>query len=275
MQNPATSTTHHAPRTTFHVSRFTFHPSAFYLLSLLLFALGLMSKPMLVTWPLVMLLLDYWPLGRMQNAATPNTQHPSSVAALRRVDATRNTQHATRFTFHATRFTLLPLLVEKIPFFVLVALASVVTLVAQQRGGAVMAAKSLPVDARVSNALISYFRYLGKLFWPVNLAVYYPHPGHWPLGKVLLAGGLILGISVLLFVQRRRSAVLLVGWLWFLGTLVPVIGLVQVGGQAMADRYTYLPSLGALILAVWGAYELTRALAIPGGRHGQWRERRQ
>ena len=237
MQKPATPTAHHAPR-------ITFPPSTFYLLSLFFFALGLMSKPMLVTWPLVMLLLDYWPLRRMQNAAASTTHHVS------------------RFTFHVSRTTLLPLLFEKIPFFILVALMSVVTLVAQQHGGAVMGAKSLPVDARVGNALISYGRYLGKLFWPADLAIYYPHPGQWPLGKVVLAGGLILGISLLLFVTRRRTPVLLVGWLWFLATLIPVIGLVQVGGQAMADRYTYLPSLGVLILSVWGACELTR-----GWRH--------
>ena len=110
------------------------------------------------------------------------------------------------------------------------------------------AAESLPLGARVGNALISYGRYLGKLFWPADLAVFYPHPGHWPLGKVLLAGGLILGISVLVWVQRRRYPYLLMGWLWYCGTLVPVIRLVQTGGQAMADRYTYLPSLGVLIL---------------------------
>ena len=237
-------------------------PSLFYLLSLFFFALGLMSKPMLVTWPFVMLLLDYWPLGRMQNAEC-------------RMQNAAATRHATRITQHATRSTLarlLPLLVEKIPFFVLVALASVVTFVVQKRGGAVAAGESLPLGARVGNALISYGRYLGKLFWPADLAVFYPHPGQWPLGKVLLAGGLILGISVLVWVQRRRYPYLLMGWLWFFGTLVPVIGLVQVGDQAMADRYTYLPSLGVLILAVWGACELTRgwryqvmALSVAGG----------
>jgi tetratricopeptide (TPR) repeat protein len=200
---------------------------------------------MLVTWPLVMLLLDYWPLGRMKNAEAPNTHHTLLAKAESQI-ANGKSQ------------ILFRLLVEKIPFFVLVVLGSVATFAAQKHGGAVMGANSLPVDARVGNALISYGRYLGKLFWPADLAVYYPHPGQWPLGKVALAGGLILGISVLIFVTRRRSPVLLVGWLWFLATLVPVIGLVQVGGQAMADRYTYLPSLGVLILAVWSANELTR-----------------
>ena len=126
------------------------------------------------------------------------------------------------------------------------------------QGGAIMAGEISPLGVRGGNALVSYCRYLGKLFWPTDLAVFYPHPGQWPLAKVLLAGGLMLGISVLLFVQRRRYPFLLMGWLWFCGTLVPVIGLVQVGAHAMADRYTYIPSLGVLILAVWGAYELTR-----------------
>ena len=214
--------------------------SIFYLLSLSFFALGLMSKPMLVTWPLVMLLLDYWPLGRMQNGAASTTHHVS------------------RFTFHISRTTLLPLLFEKIPFFALVLLGSIATFVAQKHGGAVETVENLPLGARTANALISYGRYLGKLFWPADLAVFYPRPGHWPLGMVLLAGGLVLGLSGLVWGLRRRHPYGLVGWLWFLGTLIPVIGLVQVGGQAMADRYTYLPSLGVLILSVWGACELTR-----------------
>ena len=217
--------------------------SIFYLLSLCFFALGLLSKPMLVTWPFVMLLLDYWPLRRMQNAEATDTQH------------------ASRFTFHVSRFTLLSLLVEKIPFFALAALASVMTFVVQQHGGAMKGAEKLPLVERTGNALISGCRYLGKLFWPSDLVVFYWHPGQWPIGKVLLAGGLILGLSVLLWVQRRRFPFLLVGWLWFLGTLVPVIGLVQVGQQAMADRYTYIPSLGVLILAVWGAGELMQGKA--------------
>jgi protein O-mannosyl-transferase len=265
-QNPATPNTQPAPGTTFHVSRFTFHASLFYLLALFFFALGLMSKPMLVTWPFVMLLLDYWPLGRMQNAASsdrqhaPRTTHPVSGLTPQSQIANRKSQ------------ILFPLLLEKLPFFALAAAASVVTFLVQKQAGAVMGTERLSVGARVVNALISYGRYLGKLFWPAGLAVYYPHPGHWPLGKVALAGGMIVGLSVLVWLQRRRHPCLLVGWLWFVGTLVPVIGLVQMGAQAMADRYTYLPSVGALILTVWGAYELTRrcrypalALSVAGG----------
>jgi tetratricopeptide (TPR) repeat protein len=209
-----------------------------------------MSKPMLVTWPFVMLLLDYWPLGRMQNAE----------CRMQNSEAT-DTRHATRNTPHVPRTTLLPLLVEKLPFFAVAAAASVVTFLVQQRGGYVMAAESLPLGARAANVLISYGRYLGKLFWPADLAVYYPYPGQWPLGKVVLAGGMLLGVSVVVWVWRRRFPYLLLGWLWFLGTLVPVIGLVQMSPSAMADRYTYLPSLGVLVLAVWGACELVQGKA--------------
>jgi len=121
--------------------------------------------------------------------------------------------------------------------------------------------ENLSFGARSANALISYCRYLGNTFWPANLAVFYPHPGYWPMEEVLLAGLLILGISVVLIVKRRRYPFLLMGWLWYCGMLVPVLGLVQVGAQAMADRYAYMPSLGVLILAVWGACELA----------GRWR----
>jgi protein O-mannosyl-transferase len=222
--------TQHASRFTFHVSRLTSHAGTFYLLSLFLYALGLMSKPTLVTWPFVMLLLDYWPLRRL--SFSPILQH-SSTPALR-------------------------LFLEKVPFFVLATLASVVTLVVQMGAGALAMNESLPLGARVGNALVSYCRYLGKLFWPTDLAVLYPHPGYWPLGKVLLAGGLLLGLSVLVWMGRRRYPYLLMGWLWYCGTLVPASQVVQTGVQAMADRYTYIPSIGVLILIVWGAYELTR-----------------
>jgi protein O-mannosyl-transferase len=212
-----------------------FHPpsSIFYLLSLFFLALGLMSKPMLVTWPFVMLLLDYWPLGRMQNGQTSETQH-------------------------ASRNTLLRLVWEKVPFFVLAVLEGVVTFAVQKHAGVLAAGENLPLGARSGNALISYGRYLEKMFWPRDLVVLYPHPGHWPLATLLLAGGVMVGISVLVWAQRRRFPFLLVGWLWYCGTLVPVSQLIQTGGHAMADRWTYLPSLGVLIQVVWGACELTR-----------------
>ena len=196
--------------------------SSSYWLAFVFYLLGLLSKPMLVTWPFVILLLDYWPLERFQ---------PGCAWRLVR---------------------------EKIPFVALTAAASVMTFVISKHGGVLAAGEGLPLGARGGNALVSYCRYLGKLFWPTNLAVFYPHPGHWPPAQVLLAGGLLLGISGLLFARRRRFPFLLMGWLWYGGMLVPAIGLVQVAGLAMADRYTYLPSLGVLILAVWGAYDMAR-----------------
>jgi protein O-mannosyl-transferase len=206
-----------------------------YFLALFFFALGLMSKSMLVTWPCVLLLLDYWPLERF---AAPGSRNAPSL--------------------HHSTTPPLRLLLEKIPFFVLAAAASVMTFVAQKHGGAVTSVENLPLGARAGNALISCCRYLGKLFWPTDLAVFYPHPGYWPTNQVMLAGVLLASISVLLFVKRRQYPFLLVGWLWYLGTLVPVIQLVQSGEQAMADRFTYVPSPGVLILAIWGVHELTR-----------------
>ena len=225
-----------------------------YSLSLFFFALGLMSKPMLVTWPFVMLLLDYWPLRRFRFSMPPVGRskfvfsHPCLILGSRpsAVQSVANNPGLWRLVF------------EKIPFFALSAAASVVTFVISKRGGAGTTVLNLPLGARSGNALISYCRYLGKMFWPTDLAVFYPHPGHWPIERVLLAGVVLLGISVLLFVKRRRYPFLLMGWLWYCGVLVPAIGLVQVGAFAMADRYAYIPSLGVLILAIWGAYELVR-----------------
>ena len=200
---------------------------AWFGLALVWFALGLMSKAMLVTLPGVLLLLDFWPLQRMSG-------DPRQAASKLR------------------------LILEKIPFFCLAAAASTVTFVVQKHGVGLAAAESLPFGARGGNALISYWRYLAEMFWPADLAVLYPHPGYWPLATVSLAGGLLAGLSILFFLKRRYQPYLLVGWFWFVGTLIPVIGLVQVGEQAMADRFTYLPSLGVLIIVVWGAEELTR-----------------
>ena len=216
---------------------FSFLLSPFLWLSLFFFALGLMSKAMLVTWPFVLLLLDYWPLGRftIYDSRFTNIQSFTSLV----------TRHSSLF-------------LEKIPFFVLAAASSVVTLLVQKQGGAVITVEDYPMGERVENVLISYCRYLGKLCWPTDLAVFYPHATQWPLMQVLLAGALLWGISALFFSGRRHYPFLLVGWLWFVGTLVPVIGLVQVGKQAIADRYTYIPSLGLFILAIWGAYELAR-----------------
>lgn len=191
---------------------------------LILFALGLMSKPMLVTLPFALLLLDVWPLGRLDG------------------DSPR------RFALLRTR------LIEKAPLFVLAGASSVVTLVVQHAGGAIQSFDAYPLNVRVANAIAAYGGYLRLLFWPSGLAFFYPHPGD-ALRLTRLAGSaaVLLGVTAAAWRLRRNRAYLLVGWLWFLGTLVPVIGLVQVGWQAMADRYTYLPSLGLFVAVVWGA----------------------
>jgi Tfp pilus assembly protein PilF len=218
------------------------HTTSNYLFALLFFALGLLSKVMLVTWPFVMLLLDYWPLGRFT------------------VDNSRVANYRFTQTFIARYW---PLLREKIPFFVLTVVMSYVALEVQGRQGAFEMVDNLTLGVRVENALISYGCYLEKMIWPTGLAVFYPHPGHWPLIYVLLAGLFLVVVTGLFFMKRREYPFLLMGWLWYLGTLVPVIGLVQVGGQAMADRYAYLPSLGIFVLVIWGAYALFQRWSDP------------
>jgi protein O-mannosyl-transferase len=206
-------------------ARSTLHAPAFYALALFFFTLGLMSKPMLVTLPFVLLLLDYWPLGRIQVSSPFVIRHLSSLIR------------------------------EKLPFFALAMASSIVTFVVQQKGGAVASAEQLPVPLRLANALVAYFRYLGKAVWPDHLAVFYPHPGYWPWWQVVGAALVLGAMSTLVIAVGRRQPALLVGWLWFVGMLVPVIGLVQVGLQSMADRYSYLPLIGLFILLVWAVPE--------------------
>jgi tetratricopeptide (TPR) repeat protein len=208
-----------------------------YALLLGTFALGLMAKPMLVTLPCVLLLLDVWPLGR--TAWWPGPVTP----------AARKTE------------TVAWLLWEKAPFFLLVAASSVVTYLVQRGGGSVSSA--LTLDERLANAVVAVARYLGKFFVPVDLAVLYPHPGHWAAGTVAAALGLVGVLSAGAVGQGRRRPWIAVGWFWFLGTLVPVIGLVQVGLQSMADRYTYLPMLGVQVALVWTVRD---AVASPVSR---------
>jgi len=207
----------------------------FYWLAWLGFALGLMSKPMLVTLPLVLLLLDYWPLKRFTIYDTDSC----------RVFAIHRSLH----------FTLWPLVREKIPFLLLSAMSCAVTYGAQKEGGAVRTLASFSMGERVGNALVSCARYLGKTFWPADLAVLYPHPGHWPPGQVVLAAILVGGLCLGALRIGRRFPFVATGWFWFLGMLIPTIGLVQVGNQSMADRYTYLPSIGVFIILAWGAGE--------------------
>ena len=205
-----------------------------YLAALILFALGLMAKPMLVTLPCVLLLLDFWPLGRW----------PSS-----RQDPDRKTPAAESYG---------RLVGEKIPFFALTTASCVVTFWAQHVEGAVKSLETFPLTLRIANALVSYVLYLKKIFWPQALAIFYPYPAQFQWWQPL--GAVILLTAVSWFALRLRAGhpYCLFGWLWYLGTLVPVIGIVQVGAQAMADRYAYIPAIGVFIFVTWGAHALCR-----------------
>lgn len=218
-----------------------------YVLTLLLFACGLMCKPSLVTLPLLLLALDFWPLGRTV-MALPNSGQNNSTR------------------WERNRWT--DLLLEKLPFFCLSAAISAVTVVMQQETGAFVL--KLPLDARIGNSVVSIARYIGKLFWPFDLTVCYPHPGYWPAGVVAASTLLVAGFTITAWRQRRTRPWLMTGWCWFLVMLLPVIGLVQVGIQSMADRYTYLSGLG-LELALLGSIpsiKNSRVLTVISGTLG-------
>jgi Tfp pilus assembly protein PilF len=192
-----------------------------YVTALISFALGLMSKPMLVTLPFVLMLTDYWPLIRFLNS----------------------------------KFSILNSIIEKLPFIFLSAILCVITFFAQRYIGAMAA---MPFKVRIANAFCSYLEYIGKLFVPSNLAVLYPHPlAQIPLTKVIISVLVLLLLSGFLFYYGRQFKYLTFGWLWYLGTLVPVIGIVQVGNQAMADRYTYVPLIGLFVIIAFSAADLT------------------
>ena len=215
--------------------RYVWRPSfARYVAVVAFFILGLMSKAMLVTLPFVLLILDYWPLQRLHlnepaegNASIGNS--PKTIAKLLR---------------------------EKIPLFVLTAISCVLTYLAQQTGGAVRTFERVGPGIRLTNTMVSYVNYINKTFWPSGLAIYYPLPKTIPIWQVAQAGLILAGISLLAIWWLRSRPYLLVGWLWYIGTLVPVIGLVQVGEQAMADRYTYIPLTGLFLAVTWGVNAL-------------------
>jgi len=191
-----------------------------YGLVVLFFVLGLMCKPMLVTLPFVLLLLDHWPLNRLAGGPIPK-----------------------RIIF------------EKLPLVGLAVASCVITLFAQT--GAVRSFEQIPLPSRASNALVSYATYLGQMFWPSDLAVLYPFPAMgWPLWQVILAAVLVISISAVTFILRENRPYLLVGWLWYLIMLLPVIGILQVGSQAYADRYTYLPQIGLYLMLAWTAADI-------------------
>jgi tetratricopeptide (TPR) repeat protein len=204
-----------------------------YLTVAVLFALGLMSKPQVITLPFVLLLWDYWPLQRLSQPR----QTTSSTVGVEQLPSR----------------PLSGLVVEKLPLLALSAASAVVTVLAQYESGSMSGPHWQPFSARLENAAVAYARYLGKAFWPVNLMAIYPHPGNslrmWQVSAALV---LLLATTALVIAARRQQRYLLVGWLWFLGTLVPMIGVLQVGVQAMADRYAYLPFIGLFIMICWG-----------------------
>jgi len=199
-----------------------------YLPVCLCFVLGLMAKPMLVTLPFVLLLLDYWPLGRFQST------HPSST----------------------TGASVLVLIREKIPLFVLAIGFGILAFWAQKSGGGISTLASYPLAARLANAPVAYASYIGKMIWPQYLACFYPIPNNFPIWQIGGAVFLLAGISLAALKSTKHYSFFITGWLWYLGTLLPVIGLIKIGDFAMADRYTYIPLVGLFIAIAWGLPEL-------------------
>ena len=208
---------------------------ALFMLSLFSFVLGLMSKPMLVTLPIIMLLMDFWPLDRYR--------HEEQEQGLRQLSG-----------------RVLALIKEKIPFFVCSLLSAVVTIYAQNKGGTLQSFDVVPLQLRIENALIAYIKYIVKTLWPHDLAVYYPLTPSIPLWQVIGSLLVLVLLSAATIRAGRQSPYLPVGWFWFLITLLPVIGLIQVGEQSMADRYSYIPVIGLFIMAAWGVPDLTRGV---------------
>lgn len=212
-----------------------------YFLIFFCFALGLMSKPMLVTLPFVLLLLDYWPLRRIKSLYSSYERDPKAERAFDR-------------EFKKTSF--FNLVLEKVPFLILSIITCFLTFFAQKYGGAVKSLDLFPLNLRIANALISFLNYIKNMFLPVRLAILYPYPEILPIWHVLAAGFLIIGSFIIVIRKSGKYPYLMTGWLWYMGTLVPVIGLVQVGLQSMADRYTYIPLIGLFIIITWGISDI-------------------
>ena len=203
-----------------------------YLLVFLLFGLGLTAKSMLVTFPFVLLLLDFWPLSRVTLSAGTL---PQFIRLVR----------------------------EKVPLFILTIASSIVTFVTQRHGGALETNKILPLSARIAIAMVSYVTYVVKLFVPTGLAILYPVPQVLPAWRTGAAIVILIAVSVLVLLAARRYAYLPVGWFWFLGTLLPVAGFIQIGDHAMADRYMYIPSIGLFLIVAWGMGDLLSYVPQP------------
>jgi len=204
---------------------------ALYFLSLLSFIFGLLSKPMLVTLPVIMLLMDYWPLDRYSHEVQgQGMKHFSAKALL--------------------------LIKDKLIFIFCSIMSAAITIYVQGTSGAIRSFDVIPFGNRVENALIAYVKYIGKTLWPLDLAVLYPMPLNLPLWEVLTSLAILLIVSSAIILSGRRHHYLVVGWLWFLVTLLPVIGFIQVGTQSMADRYSYIPIIGFFIMVTWGISDL-------------------
>lgn len=227
-----------------------------YALVALFFALGLMAKPMLITLPFVLLLLDFWPLKRFEIGGDTATALEPAAEVSEKINGRGK--------------VILRLLKEKAPLFALSLISSVVTFVVQQRGGAVLPLERIPIAIRLGNAIVSYAAYIREMVWPSHLAFFYPHPGYaLSVLSVILAAVLLLLLTAVFLRFGRSHHYLITGWFWYLGTLVPVVGIVQVGIQAMADRYTYVPLIGLSVIIAWGIQELLgnwryKKLAVAG-----------
>ncbi len=233
-----------------------------YLLTLLFFSLGLMAKPMLVTLPCVLLLLDYWPLSRLRfnhSLDVPKiSESKKEKKRARKISASAKGKKVTPPDQSRSLQRLWPVIREKIPFFAISVISSIVTAIGQQKAGAMESLEILPIGARIGNALISYIRYIGVTIYPRGLAVFYPHQGTPPLWEVFLAAAFVLIATLLIIRWAAKMPYLAMGWLWYLGTLVPVIGIIQVGMQSMADRYTYIPVIGLFVATAWAVPDIAR-----------------
>ena len=211
-----------------------------YWAALILFILGLMAKPMLVSLPFVLLIIDYWPLDRLQlRKFRTQSYSQSKTIPIKRI------------------------LLEKIPFIIFAGLSSVITFFIQQHGGSMAISSRLPLDERLGNAVVAYCKYIGKIFLPIDLAIFYPHPlGTLESWQIIGAMVVILVITTIAWRYYKTQKYIATGWLWFLGTLVPVIGIVQVGLQSMADRYMYIPIIGVAIILAWGMPTLAKRFKL-------------
>jgi tetratricopeptide (TPR) repeat protein len=248
----------HPPASPTHSALRTPHPALHYLLALVFFAMGLMSKPMLVSLPFVLLLLDYWPLRRFQQILD-ETQEAKDVAAPnvdRKEEIAVSSRGLLQLFGRLQRFFGSKLFLEKLPFFVLAVAASAITLASQHTAGAMKSVEEVPLALRTLNALSAYGHYLAGSIWPMDLCVFYPLPSKPPVISGIMSAAALVVLTCWSFRARNRQPWAVVGWLWFLGTLVPVIGLVQVGAQARADRYTYIPFIGLFIMMIWIANAL-------------------